>query len=127
SYLLAHGIGSAVAHHRTQRRLGVGRVAEAQRARLGHERVHELVVAVAVHVDPLDPATRLPRVEEGPVDEIGGGRLDGRVGPYIGRVLAAEFEAETDETTRRGAHDGMATADRSGERDEVDARVADHG
>ena len=45
---------------------------------------------------------------------------------HVGRIAAAEFEAGADEAIRRRALHRVAAGDRAGERDEIDARVADH-
>jgi hypothetical protein len=42
------------------------------------------------------------------------------IGPHIGRVLAAELEAERRERAGRGALDAAAAFDRAGEIDVVD-------
>jgi hypothetical protein len=51
------------------------------------------VVDRALDVDALDGAAGLARVEEGAVDEVLDGEVEGGVGADVGGVFAAELEA----------------------------------
>ncbi|MNE35551.1 hypothetical protein D3C80_1293210 [compost metagenome] len=78
-----------------------------------------------MHVDALDAATGLPGVEEGAVDcgchrmaEVG-------VGAHVGRVLAAQLQADADEAPRRCPLDHGTARHRAGEGHMLDRRRLD--
>jgi hypothetical protein len=79
-----------------------------------------------VNVDALHGAARLAGVEEGAVNEVFDCGIEQRVGAHVRRVLAAELEAGGDEALAGRALHRLPPADRSRERDERDALVADH-
>ena len=76
-------------------------------------------------VDTLDAAARLAGIEEGAVDDVFDGVAELGVGADVGRVLAAELEAGTDEARRRGLLHRVTTGYGAGEGDEVDAFAGD--
>jgi len=114
------------ARHRADRGLRVARIAQPQPQRLRHETLDERLVHGPVHVDPLDPATRLTGVEERSVGQVRGGVVQVGVGSDVAGVLAAQLQADLDEPLGRRPLDGAATLDRAGEVHVADARVADH-
>ena len=63
-----------------------------------------------MHVDPLDAAAALAGVVERAVDQLLDSRVEVGVGAHIGRVLAAELEADADEGAGRRALDPAAAA-----------------
>jgi hypothetical protein len=73
-----------------------------------------------MHIDALDAAAALPGIEEGTIDEVFDGVVELGVGADIGRILAAELEAERGEGAGSGAFDPAAALDRAGEVDVVD-------
>jgi hypothetical protein len=79
-----------------------------------------------MHVDALDRAARLARVEIRPVHEIFDGRLEGRIRTNVGGILAAELEVRGDEAPAGRLLHGVTTRDRAGERHEGDAPIANH-
>ena len=99
---------------------GDERIAELVAVRQSDEAVDETVVDVLVHVDALDGAAALPRIEEAAVDQVLDRVVEIGVGAHIGRVLAAELEAGADEARGSGALHGVAALDRTGECDEID-------
>ena len=124
--LLAHEIGEALVRHRAERRRFVQRIAE-------HIGVHEIdcaldeaVVVPLVHVDALDAAAALARIEEGAVDEVLDGVVEIGVRAHIGRVLAAELEPERGEGARRCALDGAPAGDGAGEVAVIDEAGAEN-
>jgi hypothetical protein len=68
-----------------------------------------------VDVDALDAAARLAGIEERAVDQILDSVTHVGIGTHIGRVLAAELEADADEPAGRGLLDRPAARHRSGE------------
>ena len=76
-------------------------------------------------IDALDAAAALAGIVEGAFDQIGDGIVQLDVGQHIGRVLAAEFQAERHEGSRRGLFDGAAAGHRAGEVDMVDLAGAE--
>ena len=101
------------------------RIAEHVLARELDEAVDERVVDALVHVDALHPAARLAGVEVRAVDEVLDGVREIGVVAHVRRIAAAELEPDADEARGGRALHGMAAGDRAGERDEVDARIAD--
>ena len=91
--------------HRADRRGLVERVAEHVAAGGLDEAVDELVVHVGVHVDPLDRAARLARVEERTVDVLADRVREVAVGAHVRRILAAELEPGADEPLAGAALD----------------------
>ena len=85
------------------------------------ERLEDLLV----HIDALDAAAALAGIEERAVDEVLDRVVELGVGQHIGRILAAELEAERGEGAGRGALDRLAARDRAGEVDVVDLARAD--
>ena len=100
------------------------RIAEHVLAREIDEAIDERVVQALVHVDALQAATGLTAVEVRAVDDVLDRVREIRVVAHVDRIAAAELEAGADEALRRRALHGMAACDRAGERDEVDARIA---
>ena len=84
------------------------------------EALDEAVVERLVHIDALDAAAALAGIEERAVDEVLDRVIEIGVGAHIGRVLAAELEAERREGAGRGALDRAAAGDRAGEVDVID-------
>ena len=93
--------------------------------RLGDEALDELVIDLLVHIDALDAAAALAGIEEGAVDQVVDRMVELGVGQHIGRVLAAELEAERHEGAGRRLLDGAAAGDRTGEVDMVDLARAE--
>ncbi len=79
------------------------------------ESVEEVVPHLLVDVDPLDAAAALPRVEEGAVYQVLDGVRHVDVGPDVGRVLAAELEADIDEPAGRRFFHRFPAGHRAGE------------
>ena len=121
-----HVVGRRSAHQRAERGVGVERVADAIATRRCDEGIDELVVATAVHVDPLDRAARLAGVEVGAVDQCRHGAFEVGVDAHVGRILATELEPDADEAFRRDSVDQVTDRHRTGEHHVVDALVADH-
>ena len=123
--MIAHDVREARRGHRAERRLRIERIAEpVGRSRRG-ESFDEAIVEALVHIDALDAAAALPGIVEGAVDDIGDRIVEVGVGPHIGRVLAAEFEAERGEGSGRRALDRLAASDRAGEVHMIDAARGD--
>ena len=78
-----------------------------------------------MHVDALDAAAGLARVEERAVDQVLDGMGQVGVVAHIGRILAAELEPRADEAIGCRALHGVPARDRAGEGHEIDTRVAD--
>ena len=76
-------------------------------------------------VDALDAAAALAGIEEGAVDQILDREFQVGVGRHVGRVLAAEFEAEGGERSRRRPLHAPPAFDRTGEGDMVDVAAGD--
>ncbi len=115
-------------HHRPEVGRRVGRVADAQGARVRHERLDERVIPPAVHVDPLRRRAHLPGVEVGGP----GGtlrrdlqRLAVDVAADDQRVLAAHLEVEASHAIDRPVGDRRPRGRRAGEGDAVDAGIID--
>jgi hypothetical protein len=123
--LAAHEFGGRGAHHRPEIGRLVGGIAEFVGLGEIDEAIDEFGVEGLVHVDALDPAAGLARIEEGTIDQI----LDrmGEIGirAHVSRVLPAEFEPGADEALADGALDRLAAIDRTRETNVIDARVAD--
>ena len=100
------------------------RIAEHVLAREIDEAVDECVVDALVHVDALQAATGLAAVEVRAVDDVLDRVREIRIVAHVDRIAAAELEADADEALRGCALHGVAAGDRAGERDEVDARIA---
>ncbi len=106
--LPAHEVGRLGAHHGTQRRIRVGRRAKMVAVDHRDRRLDEVVVDILMHIDALGRAARLAGVEETGIDDVLGGEGEVGVGPHIGGILAAEFEARVREVQGRmryGLHD----------------------
>ena len=88
------------------------------------EALDELVIQRFVDINALDAAAALAGIEESAVDQSLDGMVEIGVGHHIGRVLAAEFQAEPSEGARRGALDDPSAGHRAGEVDEVDLSEA---
>ena len=106
--LLPDLVGGLGAHDRAEVDLAVERIAEAVLVGEVDEAVEEFLVDVLVHVDALDAAAGLAGIEHGAVDQVLDGVRQVGVGAHIGRVAAAELEAEADEALGGGLHDGVA-------------------
>src|SRR6185295_16814060 len=78
-----------------------------------------------MHVDSLDAAARLARVEERAIDEVLDRMREIGIGPHIGRILTAQLEPDANEAAGRRLLDGTAGIDRSGEGDVIDTGVGD--
>ena len=87
--------------HRAEVDGGVDRIAQAIRAGERRRAFDEGVVERFVDIDALDAAAGLPAVEERAVDQILDRVRQVGVGADIGGVLAAELEADADETVGR--------------------------
>ena len=89
--------------------------------------LQELVVHVAVYVDPLDRAAGLPRVVARAVDDPWHGDRQVGVRRHVGRVLATELETRVDEAPRLGrvSEHLPPAVDGARERDVVDRTRAD--
>ena len=125
--LRAHDFGEASAGHRTERRSLIERIAEDILAGQLDESLHERVVARFVDVDALDATAALPGIEEGAVDQTFDCEFQIGVCRDIGRILAAEFEAECRERSGRRALHRAPRLDRSGECDMIDMAARDDG
>ena len=79
-----------------------------------------------MHVDALDAAAALAGIVEGAVDQVLDGVVELGVGADIGRVLAAELEAERREGPGRCALDLASAGDRAGEVGMVDEARAEN-
>ncbi|MNI89638.1 hypothetical protein D3C81_2007440 [compost metagenome] len=64
-----------------------------------------------VDIDALDGAAALPGVEEAAVDQVFHRMLKIGVRPYVGRVLAAQFQPHADKTPHGGGLHGLAGLD----------------
>ena len=95
--LAAHEIGRGRAHQRAERGLGFGRIAEPVASGELDQAVDEAVVDRLVDVDPLDRAARLAAVEERAVGQVLDRVGEVGIGADVGRVLAAELEADAEE------------------------------
>src|SRR5207237_2706087 len=114
------------ANHRPQRGFRRERIIQPIPTRQRDEAVDERIVDVAMHVDALDRATGLARVEIRTVDEIFYGRVQRRIRAHVRRILSAELQVGPDELPRRCALHGESPLDRPGERYELDAAIANH-
>ena len=117
--LPAHELGGGGADHGPQVGLGVERAAQLVLAGEGGEALDEGLVDILVHIDPLDGAARLAGVEEGAVRQVFDRVVEVRIGPHIGRVLAAQLEADAEEPPGRRLLDAGAAGHRAGEGDEI--------
>ena len=124
--LRAHGGGSAGAHHRAERGLGLEGIPQAQPVRLLHEALDEGIVDFGVHVDTLDGAARLPGIVERSVGQQSDGVLEVGVGAHVRRVLSAQLEACADEALPRRPLHGPAPGHGAREGDEGDAGIPHH-
>ena len=123
--LLADEVGEARLRHRPERGRGVQRIADDEILRLGDEALDEFVIDLLVDIDALDAAAALAGIVEGAFDQIGDGMVELDVGQHIGRVLAAEFQAERHEGSRRGLFDRPPAGHRAGEVDMIDLAGAE--
>jgi hypothetical protein len=124
--MVAHGRGEPGRGHWTQSGLFFERIAQFIAGDAIDESLDETIVKALVHIDALDAAAALSGIEERPVDKILDREFESGVGAHIGRVLAAEFQAERGERSGRGAFDRAAARHRSREIDMIDAARADH-
>ena len=85
----------------------------------------EFVVDGAMDVDPLHAAAGLPGVVTGTIDDAFDRDVEVRVFGYIGRILAAEFEADVEKTLCGTAVDGSSAGYRAREGDVSDPGVVD--
>ena len=90
------------------------------------EAADEGVIDPFVDVEALDATARLPAIEKHPVDQVLDGEVQIGIGAHVGRVLAAQFQPDTDETAMGGGLDHFAAADRAGKGDEIDLGGPDH-
>ena len=124
-HLAARELGSAGAHHRTEVGRRVQRIAELVLACQPDETIDELVVDAFVRVDAFDPAAGLPGIEISAVHKILHGMREVGIGTHVGGILAAQFEADADETLGRCVLHGMSAGDGPGECDEIDQSRGD--
>ena len=67
-----------------------------------------------MRVDALDPATRLACVKERAVGQVFDGVGDIGIGAHIGRILAAQFQPDADESALGHALDHLAAGHGAG-------------
>ena len=79
-----------------------------------------------MHVDALQAAARLTAVEVRAVDDVFDSVREIGIVTHVHRIAAAQFETRADEALRSCALHRVSASDRTGERDEVDARIANH-
>ena len=130
---LAQRLGVLLAHESAKRACAIGPSVVAWSSGLPttyffvevDEAVDEVVIDLLVHIDALDAAAALAGIEEGAVDQVRDRVVELGVGQHIGRVLAAELQAERREGAGRRLLDRAAAGDRAGEVDVVDLAGAD--
>jgi hypothetical protein len=102
----------------------VARIAELVSADLREAELDNAVVDRAVNVGPLDGAAALPGVVASAVDDAVDGLAYVCVGGDVGRVLAAQLQADLDEAAGGGGGiDAVPAVDRAREGHVIHARV----
>ena len=72
------------------------------------------------------PQQDWPELKNAPSTRFSTACVEVRIRTHVGRIVAAELQADADEALGRRALNRVTALDRARERDEVDARVADH-
>ena len=85
----------------------------------------EIVEQASVDVNPLNPAAGLPAVEKRSVGEVFDGVVEIGVGPHIGRILAAQLQAEPGEGSAGGDFHRPPAGHRAGEVNLIDGPAGD--
>jgi hypothetical protein len=83
-------------------------------------------VDVAVHVNPLDRAAGLTAVEERAISQVLDRVREIGIGADVGRVLAAELQADAGKARSCGLLHAVPARDRAGEAHEIDRAACDH-
>ena len=123
--VLPHGLRETRRRHRAERGFFLERIAQfVARGEIG-ESVDKTVVEVFVNINSLDAAATLARVEESAVDKVLDRKFKWRIRADIGRVFAAELQADRRKSAGGGALDSPPAGDRAGEIDMVDAARAE--
>ena len=78
-----------------------------------------------MHVDPFNAAAGLAGVEHSSIDEVFHRMGEVRVVADVSWILASKLQRSADESIQRGLLDRVPSGNRSSERDEGDAWVAD--
>ena len=125
--LSLHEFGGACLDQRSE--IGVGIVGSSKpvTANQGDDAFDKLVEYRFINIDALDTATGLPRIEHGAIGYGLDRVLHIGVLAHVGRVLAAEFEADPDKAAGRNSLDHFATGYRPGKSDVVDHGRLNHG
>lgn len=76
-----------------------------------------------MHIHPLQRAAALARVEDGAVHNVGRRPLEVRVGPHIGRVVAAQLQVHAHDAPGGGLLHGETARRRARKAHLLDARV----
>ncbi len=92
-----------------------------------HGLFDEGVEQILGHVDPLDPAAALARIEHRAVHQRIDRSIEVGVGADIAGILASEFGRNRNEGACRRALHGLTAADRAGEVDEIDCSFGNQG